>query len=80
MTIIERREKLEADLSSAIRQIRALDGKINDAIQNLNREVALYAVGNLFDSLREKYKAFEKVLSYINEVQKRHSRKPSTVS
>jgi len=67
--ILKRREKLDADLSSVIRQFRALEGKAKDDIENLNREVALYAIGHLFADLKEKYKEFHEVTAYSDEVQ-----------
>jgi len=67
--IQKRREKLDADLRSAMRQLRALEGKINEEIEKLNREVALYAVGHLFADLKEKYKEFPEVVAYLDEVQ-----------
>lgn len=67
--ILKRREKLDADLSSVIRQFRALEGKAKDEIENLNREVALYAIGHLFADLKEKYKEFHDVTTYLDEVQ-----------
>jgi hypothetical protein len=42
--ILKRREKLNADLTSVMRQLRVLEGKAKDEIENLNREVALYAI------------------------------------
>jgi len=67
--ILKRREKLDADLSSAIRQFRALEGKAKDEIENLNREVALYAIGHLFADLKEKYKEFHEVTTYLDDMQ-----------
>jgi lon-related putative ATP-dependent protease len=68
--ILKRREELGPDLSSAIRQFRALEEKAKDEIANLNREVALYAIGHLFAALKEKYKEFHEVITYLDEVQK----------
>jgi len=67
--ILKRRGKLNADLTSAMRQLRALEGKAKDEIENLNREVALYAMGHLFADLKEKYKEFHEVVGYLGEVQ-----------
>jgi len=67
--IQKRREKLEADLRSAMRQLRDLEGKINEELEKLNREVALYAIGHLVVDLREKYKEVPEVVNYIEDVQ-----------
>ncbi len=67
--IQRRREKLNVDLRNAIRQLRDLEGKINDELKKLNREVALYAIGHLVADLKEKYKEFPEVVTYIEEAQ-----------
>jgi lon-related putative ATP-dependent protease len=67
--IQKRREKLEADLRSAMRQLRDLEGKINEELEKLNREVALYAIGHLVGDLKEKYKEVPEVVNYIEDVQ-----------
>jgi lon-related putative ATP-dependent protease len=67
--IQKRREKLETDLRSAIRQLRDLEGKINEELKKLNREVAVYAIGHLVGDLKEKYKEVPEVVNYIEAVQ-----------
>jgi lon-related putative ATP-dependent protease len=67
--ILKRREQLDDDLSNAMRQLRALEGKINEAITALNREIAVYAIGHLFAALKEKYAALPEVTAYLDEVQ-----------
>lgn len=67
--IQKRREKVNADLRGAMRQIRSLEGKVNEEIQKLNKDVALYSIGHLFDNLKEKYKEFPEVVAYLDKVQ-----------
>jgi lon-related putative ATP-dependent protease len=64
----EKREKLWEELRSGIVQLKNLEGKISEEIEKLNREVALYTIKHLVSSLTEKYKEFQKVLTYIAEV------------
>jgi len=64
-----RREKLGADLRSAMRQLKGLEGKASEELKKLNREVALYAIGHLAADLKEKYKEFPEVATYVEEVQ-----------
>jgi len=66
----KRREKLSADLRSAMRQLRGLEGKANEELQKLNRDVALYAIGHLVSDLTEKYKEFPDVVTYVEEMQR----------
>ena len=62
-------EKLNSDLRNAFRQVRDLDSKGAEAVDKLNREVSLYAIGHLISDLREKYHDLPEVLKYIEAVQ-----------
>jgi lon-related putative ATP-dependent protease len=64
----EKREKLWEELRSGIVQLKNLEEKINEEIEKLNREVALYTIKHLVSSLTEKYKEFQNILTYIAEV------------
>lgn len=66
--IQKRRDKLNAELRSAIRQLRDLGKQVTEAIEKLEQEVALYTIGHLISDLTEKYKAFPDVATYIGEV------------
>jgi len=68
--IQKRREGVNSDLRDAMRQMRSLEGKVNEAIEKLNHDVALFAVGHLFDDLKEKYKGFPEVAAYLDDVQR----------
>jgi len=67
--IQRRREELSAELRSAMRKLRGLEGKANEELKKVNREVALYAIGHLVADLTEKYEEFPRVVAYIKEVQ-----------
>ena len=66
--IEKKREKLRAELRSAMRQLRGLEKKINEEVQKLNREVAIFAIGHLVDGLTEKYEKFPDVKTYLEDV------------
>ncbi|MCP8318755.1 MAG: AAA family ATPase, partial [Candidatus Methylarchaceae archaeon HK01B] len=66
--IQKKMEELKGELRSAFRQLRGLERKINEEIQKLNREVALYAFGHLIDSLIEKYQDIPDIKTYLEEV------------
>jgi lon-related putative ATP-dependent protease len=68
--IQNRREKLNEDLIIAMRQLRDMERKINEELKKLNREVALYAIGHLISDMKDKYKEFSEVTTYVDEVQK----------
>ncbi|UCD72874.1 MAG: AAA family ATPase, partial [Candidatus Bathyarchaeota archaeon] len=67
--IEEKRETLRKELRSAFRQLRFLERRGNEEIQRLNREVAMYAIGDLVESLTEEYKGYPDVETYIEEVE-----------
>ncbi len=71
------REQLEAEgarlqeaLNATLRQSRRLDRLARERIQRLDREVAAFATGPIFDELRETYAEFPGVLDYLNAAQK----------
>jgi len=66
--IEKKREKLRSELRSAMRQLRGLERKVNDEIQKLNREVAIYAIGHLVDGLVDKYEKFPDIKTYLDDV------------
>jgi lon-related putative ATP-dependent protease len=67
--IQEKRDKLESELRSAMRQFVDLDAKIREEIDKMNRDVALYAIGHLVADLTEKYKDIPDVAAYLKNVQ-----------
>jgi len=67
--IQERREKLEAEVSTASRQLRDLEKELKELLLKLNRDVALYAIGHSISDLMEKYKDFPEVTAYLKDVQ-----------
>ncbi|MFQ5811659.1 MAG: AAA family ATPase [Anaerolineae bacterium] len=67
--LLQKREGLQEELKKAMRQMRSLDKKANEALQELDQEVALYAVGHLVNELMEKYRDLPEVVAYLKEVQ-----------
>jgi lon-related putative ATP-dependent protease len=67
--ILQKRDKLESELRSAMRQFVDLDAKIHEEIDKMNRDVALYAIGHLVADLTEKYKDIPDVAAYLKDVQ-----------
>jgi lon-related putative ATP-dependent protease len=67
--IQEKRERLESNLRNTMRQFFDMEQKIREELKKLNRDVALYATGNLVDNLMEKYKETPDVTTYLKEVQ-----------
>jgi lon-related putative ATP-dependent protease len=67
--IQEKRAKLESQLRTAMRQFLDLDRKAHEELEKLNKNVALYAIGNLVTYLSEQYKGFQDVAEYLKNVQ-----------
>jgi lon-related putative ATP-dependent protease len=67
--IQEKRGRLESQLRNTMRQFRDMERKIREEIKKLNREVALYAIGNLVEDLIEKYRALPEITAYLKATQ-----------
>lgn len=65
----EKREKLEKEFTNTMRQLIDMERKIHEALKKLNKEVALYAIGNQVENLMEKYTAITEVMTYLKEVE-----------
>ncbi len=65
----EKREELETEFRNTMRQLIDMERKIHEALKKLNKEVALYALGNQVESLMEKYPANSEVTTYLREVE-----------
>ncbi len=66
--LLQKREGLQEELKKAMRQMRGLDKKANEALQELDQEVALFAVGPAVDELVEKYRDLPAVVAYLEKV------------
>lgn len=64
-----RREALSAELRSTLRQVQEIERQGAEAVTNLNRDIALYAIGNLVAELKERYGDVAEVPGYIDAVQ-----------
>lgn len=67
--ILGRSEKLEEEIRDALARARKLEKDANERIRDLDKEVALFAVGHLLEDLRERYKDFAKVLDHLARAQ-----------
>ncbi len=68
--IKKKREKLNEDLRAAMRELKGLESKANEKIEELNREIVLNAIEHLIIDLKETYNEFPDVISYIEAVEK----------
>jgi lon-related putative ATP-dependent protease len=65
----EKREHLEKEFTNTMRQLIDMERQIHEALSKLNKEVALYAIGNQVQRLMEKYKGNLEVTSYLKAVE-----------
>ncbi|MCX6345101.1 MAG: ATP-binding protein [Armatimonadetes bacterium] len=67
--------KLQESTNQFILRSRALEKEAQDKLQELDREIALFAAGHLLEDLREKYRICDgfgdckAILNYLNEVE-----------
>ncbi len=67
--INKEREELDVELRNAMRELRKMELKVNSRIENLNRDVALFAIGHIISDLQTSYSKNEEAVKYIEEVQ-----------
>ncbi len=67
--IEKKRQQLTDQFTNAMRQLRELEGKADEALGKLNRDVALFAIGHMLAEVKEEYKDFPSVTAYIDHVQ-----------
>jgi lon-related putative ATP-dependent protease len=65
----EKREGLETEFRNTMRQLIDMERKIHEALKNLNKEVALYAIGNQVESMNEKYRGTPEVTAYLKAIE-----------
>jgi lon-related putative ATP-dependent protease len=61
--------ELQEQLQVAIHQVRQWEREAREKMKELDREVAMFAVGHFIDELREKYAELPEVVDYLNAVQ-----------
>ncbi|MDK2798808.1 MAG: hypothetical protein PWQ70_427 [Clostridiales bacterium] len=68
IAVREKSEKLQLETLEIIRAIKAIEKEAEQKISLWEHKIALFAVGIHINDLREKYKAHQKVLEYLNQV------------
>ncbi|MGO0123533.1 Lon protease family protein [Desulfothermobacter acidiphilus] len=66
--IIRRREELEAEVASTFRELQNLERMAQEAIKELDQQVAAYVLEILLREMREKYQSLPSVLIYLEAV------------
>jgi lon-related putative ATP-dependent protease len=66
--IHKKQSEIKEELMSLLRKNRELERDSNRCLFELEENVAFYAIESLLDELQEKYKAFNDVLDYLEDV------------
>ena len=66
---LQRRDELNTELRNTFRQLREFDRSGNEAIEQLNREVALSAIGHRVAALKDQYAAVDEIVTFVDTVQ-----------
>jgi lon-related putative ATP-dependent protease len=67
--LVQKQQKIQNALEASIRQTKSLDKDAREAVDKLDREVALYALRNWNEEMKEKFQDMPEVLVYIDAVQ-----------
>jgi lon-related putative ATP-dependent protease len=65
----KRIEEIQEKLQKILRQVPGWQREMREKLNELNRDMANFAVGGLIDELREKYTDYEEIVDHLNAVQ-----------
>ncbi|MCS7062150.1 MAG: ATP-binding protein [Anaerolineae bacterium] len=66
----QRRESIQEQLKAVMKQGRALERQTQEQLAELDRQAAMYAVGEFIDDLIEKYEAQPDITDYFNALRR----------
>jgi lon-related putative ATP-dependent protease len=61
-------EQVQDDVKAVLRQVRNLEKQASEALEAVDQEVALYAIGPLIEDLQEEFSSCEEVVRYLDQV------------
>ncbi len=67
--LVQKQQKVQDALEASIRQTKSLDKDAREAVDKLDREIALYALRNWNEDMKQKFEDLSDVLVYIDAVQ-----------
>lgn len=68
--IRKRKETVELEISSVLKQVRKMEQGYMDKVKELERKVALFSVQDILENIQEKYIEQKDIIDYLNLVQK----------
>jgi lon-related putative ATP-dependent protease len=67
--LVQNQQKVQNALETSLRQTKSLDKDAREEVDKLDREIALYALRNWYEDMKEKFQDLPEVLQYIDAVQ-----------
>ena len=67
--LVQKQQKVQNALEASIRQTRSLDKDARDAVDKLDREVALYTLRSWYEDMKDNFQDLPEILTYIDAVQ-----------
>ncbi len=67
--LLQKQQKVQSALEASIRQTRNLDKEAGEAVDQLDKQIATYALRNWFDDIQQKFADLPEVTLYIQAVQ-----------
>jgi lon-related putative ATP-dependent protease len=67
--LVQKQQKVQDALEASIRQTKSLDKDARDAVDKLDREIALYALRNWNEDMKQRFQDLSDVLVYLDAVQ-----------
>ena len=67
-SIDERSMKVKHLIEGAMHRTRILDREMREKLEEVDRKVALFAVGGIFEELKAKYRDFDQVVEFLERV------------
>jgi lon-related putative ATP-dependent protease len=64
------REQVQADVKAVLRQIRGIERQQGEALEQVARDVAAYAIGPPIEDLQDDYQDCEEVIRYLAQVRR----------
>jgi lon-related putative ATP-dependent protease len=65
----KKQQQLQTALEAAVRQAKLVDKAAKEALQNADRQVALYAIRDRFDEMKTQYNGVEEIPEFLSQVQ-----------
>lgn len=62
-------EELQDELQKLIRKVPANQRKIREKLKELDEEIAAFAIGDLFENIRETFKEIDKIQTFLDDVE-----------